>query len=91
MSEFFRHRTDGFGRVRVKKNKKAVIHCWSMNYGLSVPKRGLEPPRGKPHMLLKHARLPIPPLGQLSEEFRGMVTASKLLKFGSHKYRGFHT
>ena len=26
-----------------------------------VPRRGLEPPRGCPHMDLNHARLPIPP------------------------------
>src|SRR5262245_40561454 len=29
-----------------------------------MPKRGLEPPRGDPHMTLNHARLPIPPLRQ---------------------------
>ena len=31
-------------------------------------KRGLEPPRGCPHMTLNHARLPIPPLRQRSEQ-----------------------
>ena len=29
--------------------------------GDMVPKRGLEPPRGCPHMALNHARLPVPP------------------------------
>ena len=29
--------------------------------GKVVPKRGLEPPRGCPHMALNHARLPVPP------------------------------
>ena len=33
-----------------------------------MPKRGLEPPRGFPHMTLNHARLPIPPLRHRSEE-----------------------
>ncbi len=32
--------------------------------GDMVPKRGLEPPRGYPHMHLKHACLPISPLRQ---------------------------
>lgn len=36
-----------------------------------VPGRGLEPPRGCPHMVLSHARLPIPPSGQdLSRVYR---------------------
>ncbi len=36
------------------------IHGGSVKIVL-VPKRGLEPPRGCPHMVLNHARLPIPP------------------------------
>ena len=33
-----------------------------------VPKRGLEPPRGCPHMVLNHARLPISPLRQVEKQ-----------------------
>src|SRR5215475_7937735 len=38
--------------------------CFSQPCFLRMPKRGLEPPRGDPHMTLNHARLPIPPLRQ---------------------------
>ena len=33
---------------------------------IPVPWRGFEPPRGCPHMVLSHARLPVPPPGQLN-------------------------
>ncbi len=35
---------------------------------LKVRARGIEPPRGRPHMNLNHARLPIPPRTPLCEE-----------------------
>ena len=35
----------------------------------TMPKRRLELPRGLPHMNLNHARLPVPPLGQLRHLF----------------------
>ena len=42
------------------RNRKSLI--------FRMPKRGLEPPRGDPHMTLNHARLPIPPLRQRREK-----------------------
>src|SRR5262247_1436210 len=44
-----------------------------------MPKRGLEPPRGDPHMTLNHARLPIPPLRQR--------TNSRTYGHGAYSYR----
>lgn len=34
-----------------------------------MPWRGFEPPRGYPHMVLSHARLPVPPPGQSAKTY----------------------
>src|SRR5262245_14566675 len=50
-----------FLRSARKAGCRQVVVC-------PMPKRGLEPPRGDPHMTLNHARLPIPPLRQMWEK-----------------------
>lgn len=66
-----------------------------MNYGKSVNSltfsfakvlwRGLEPPRGYPHMPLKHACLPIPPPEQifytLASGINTLLLETKLLSY----------
>ena len=49
--------------LKVLDQKIALASNFSKKIPDLVPERGLEPPRPYRHMLLKHARLPIPPLG----------------------------
>ena len=56
-------------RTRTRLSVDLVENRRNRNFLISLmPKRGLEPPRAFAHMTLNHARLPIPPLRQRSQE-----------------------